>query len=214
MGKRVAEEKYIQHHNIAELKQTRITASNLLQAIQHCYDTLDLIDEQLLINQTPVLSSTVELANLSSIVGNLLAAGIEKYSLGELRKNKPHTYPDLLYKESQETGVEIKVALEKNKPKGHLPKEGLYLTFRYVLTEYDGTYTKGQNNRGNTVTLWEVKVGYLNIEDFDISDTAGDSGKTATIKTDVLNKKLKLIYFNPGAVPYLHYEHKPYVGYN
>ena len=36
------------------------------------------------------------------------------------------------------------MALEKNSPKGHLAKAGFYLTYRYVLTDKDGTYIKGK----------------------------------------------------------------------
>lgn len=200
-------------HNLESLLEMKITADMLVNAIQHCYDTLDLIDEQLSENQTPKLSETVELANLSSIVGNLIATGIEQHSNSELIKNKPHTYPDLIFN-NEKSGVEIKVALETNKPKGHLPKEGYYLTFRYVLTNSEGKYVKGKENRGDTVSIWEVRVGYINEEDFDVSSTDGDSGKTALIKTDVFNSKMKLVYFNPEIVPYKHTQLKPYAGYN
>ncbi|MBB2483498.1 hypothetical protein H5P36_25490 [Bacillus sp. APMAM] len=110
-------------------------------------------------------------------------------------------------------GVEIKIALEKNSPKGHLTKAGYYLTYRYVLTDSNGNFIKGKENRQDTVTIWEVKCGYLNKEDFSISNTEGDSGKTAVIKTTSLNN-MKLLYFNPSCIPYKHSSIKPYKGFN
>lgn len=138
---------------------------------------------------------------------------LQKNSQEIYKRNKPHTYPDLIYTDESEGGIEIKVALETNKPKGHLAKEGYYLTYRYVLTDSNGNYKKGKDNRGNTVTIWEVKFGYLNLEDFAFSNTAGDSGKTATIITEKLNK-MHLLYFDESCVPYTHTTQRPYVGYN
>lgn len=193
------------------LKSVDLSPQVLLKAIEHCYNTLDIIDEQLLRNGAPKLSSLVELANLSSIVGNVLAAGIAQHSNNVYIKNKPHTYPDLIRKDGMGKGLEIKIALEKNKPKGHLPKPGYYLTFRYVLTDSDGNYNK--KVRGDTVSIWEVKCGYLRKEDFSESNTEGDSGKTATIKGDSLNA-MTLVYFDPSLVPYRHTDRKPYPGFN
>ena len=116
-------------------------------------------------------------------------------------RNRPHAYPDLISQDGQHAELEIKVALEKNKPKGHLPKAGNYITFRYVLCNDDGVYTKGKDNRGNRVFIWEVKVGAIAEAGFDISNTDGDSGKTAVIKTDVFNK-MALVYFDPDLLPY------------
>lgn len=164
-------------------------------------------------NGTPPLSKLVELANLSSIVGNLLGEGCARNSNGALTRNKPHTYPDLICTQNINPGVEIKIALEKNSPKGHLAKAGYYLTYRYVLTDGNGNYIKGKENRQDTVSIWEVKCGYLNEEDFSISNTAGDSGKTAVIKTSALNN-MKLLYFNDSCVPYKHDESNPYKGFN
>ena len=155
----------------------------------------------------------VELANLSSIVGNLLGEGCARNSNGNLIRNIPHTYPDLICPRGENPGIEIKVALESNSPKGHLAKAGYYLTFRYVLSDTDGRYIKGKENRQDTVTIWEVRMGYLNLEDFSISNTDGDSGKTAVIKAAALNN-MSLLYFDPSCVPYRHSETRAYNGYN
>lgn len=53
----------------------------------------------------------------------------------------------------------IEDCYKRNKPKGHLPKPGLHLTFRYVLCDREGCFTKGKENRGKTAHVWEVKAG-------------------------------------------------------
>lgn len=210
---RTVNENCIFEENIKILKDLPITSDMILKSIKHCYSTLDMIDINLTSNGALPLSQLVELANLSSIVGNLLGEGFAKNSSDKYIRNKPHTYPDLIYTDNSPGGIEIKVALESNKPKGHLAKEGYYLTYRYVLTDENGIYVKGKESRGVTVTIWEVKCGYLTLDDFSISNTEGDSGKTAVIKTDSLNK-MPLLYFDDTCVPYKHSAIKPYPGFN
>ena len=53
-----------------------------------------------------------------------MGSAIVKASNGVFRKNGPHKYPDLLADRLDAANVEIKVALEDNKPKGHLAKPG------------------------------------------------------------------------------------------
>lgn len=191
---------------------TGLSIEALRAAILSCYQTLDTIDAQLLVHSSEPIADLVELANLSSIIGNLVGAGLAAASKGLYTRNKPHSYPDLI---SKRTGydLEIKVALEKNKPKGHLPKAGHYLTFRYVLCNDSGLYEKGKENRGRRVFIWEVKVGDLSVDDFDISNTAGDSGKTAVIKTAVFNA-MPLIYFDNDLLPYSSSKSLLYPGFN
>jgi hypothetical protein len=135
------------------------------------------------------------------MIGNLLGAGLANASNGLYVRNRSHAYPDLMPQDEKYADLEIKVALEKNKPKGHLPKAGNYITFRYVLCNDSGVHTKGKNNRGTRVFIWEIKVGRITEADFDISNTAGDSGKTAVIKTAVFNA-MDLVYFDPDLLPY------------
>jgi transcriptional regulator with XRE-family HTH domain len=180
---------------------TGLDSNMLLEAINHCYHTLDIIDKQLVANNAPKLANLVELANLSSIVGNILGAGIATASNGLYIRNKPHTYPDLLPQKEPAKNLELKIALETNKPKGHLPKEGIYITFRYILGDINNRYMKGKNNRGNVVCIWEVKVGHLSKNDFSLSNTPGDSGKTAVIKTECLNS-MPLVYYDKTLLPY------------
>jgi len=178
-----------------------LSIESVRSAILDCYQTLDTIDEQLAAHGAEPISKLVELANLSSMVGNLLGAGLAAASNGLYLRNRSHAYPDLLPQDGKHDDLEIKVALEKNKPKGHLPKAGNYITFRYVLCNDDGVYTKGKDNRGTRVFVWEVKIGTITEADFDISNTAGDSGKTAVIKTGIFNE-MPLVYFDTDLLPY------------
>jgi hypothetical protein len=174
---------------------------NVLEAgINDVYQTLDMIDAPLLANGGLRLAELVELANLSSIVGNVLANGIVKNCEGAYTRAGAHKYQDLRSGCAGVENIEIKVALEGNKPKGHLAKAGHYLTCRYVLGQEDGSYTCG--DRGNVVWIWEVRLGHLEKDDFSESNTAGDSGKTAVVTTDALRDKLKLVYFDPRFCPY------------
>lgn len=175
----------------------------LKSAIEKTYSLLDQVDDTLVVAGVFPLSQTVELANLSSMIGNILAAAIANYSGGSLKRNGPHKYPDLL-----QTGtnplvpdLELKMALEGNIPKGHLAKEGYYLTCRYVLCEETGRYTRGIANRGVVPYLWELRCGHLKEEHFNISNTAGDSGKTAVVNAAGM-RELKIVYIDIDRVPY------------
>ncbi len=182
-------------------KLTGLKNGSILAAIDTCYRTLDVIDEQLVSHGSCPISQLIELANLSSMVGNLLGAGLADASEGLYVRNRPHCFPDLLPKDPHKIELEIKIALEKNRPKGHLPKPGTYITFRYVLGDNKGRFIRGKNNRGDTVWIWEVRVGVLKAEDFAISSTDGDSGKTANIKNDVFDA-MPLVYRDDELIPY------------
>jgi len=190
-----------------------IDGTILLSAIHSCYQTLDIIDQQLITKGVSPIAHLVELANLSSMVGNMIGSDLADCSNGMYVRNNPHTYPDLIPQTDQAAALELKMALETNKPKGHLPKAGTYMTFRYVLGDKQGNYTRGKQNRGDTVWFWEVKVGFLTEDDFSCSNTEGDSGKTAVIKTDVHNK-MPLVYYAPEYLPYSPKPNGQYVGYN
>lgn len=190
-----------------------INGNALLGAIDSCYQTLDTIDEQLVGKGSLPIAHLVELANLSSMVGNMVGGGIADCSDGLYKRNKPHTYPDLLPQSTPAVNLELKMALETNKPKGHLPKAGTYITFRYVLCDRLGNYKRGKESRGDTVWIWEVKVGHIKEEDFSCSNTAGDSGKTAVIKTDIFNK-MHLVYYVSDRLPYASKVNGGYVGFN
>lgn len=159
------------------------------------HQILDNIDSKLTSTGSVKLARLVELANLSSIVGNLIGTGIANSSKGVFKRNGPHKYPDLLAKKNNASDIEIKVSLEKNKPKGHLAKPGKYLTFRYILGDHSGNYVKGKSNRGDVVWIWEIRFGSLQKKHFNLSNTPGDSGKTAVINADGF-ENLKVIYTN------------------
>ncbi len=205
------EEKYLRKENFTA--EIRLTPTVVKGCICHLYDTLDAIDNNLLENGAVKFSTLVEKANLSSVIGNILGAGCVKYSDNHFYRNAPNTYPDLLSKDVNEEGIEIKTAIGRNAPKGHHCKEGEYLIFRYSLTDKNGILTENKLSQ-DTVTVWEVKMGYLTSEDFTYSDTRYDSGKTATIKLSSLDR-LPLLYFDHMACPYKHHSlDNPYSGYN
>ncbi len=173
----------------------------IVQAIQDTYTILDTLDNQLARAGAPPFSQLVELANLSSMVGNIVGGAIAKHS-GELfERSGPHKYQDLR-STSGRHHVEIKTALESNRPKGHLAKAGYYLTFRYVLCNARGDYERGKDQRGTVVYIWEVRFGWLEEEDFSISNTDGDSGKTAVVKIQVF-QGMERLYFDPDRCPYV-----------
>lgn len=209
--RRLLAEHFRNENKLREL--TGLTHQAVRGAIEDCYQTLDLIDSELAKRESPLVSELVELANLSSMIGNLLAAGLVEHSDGAYSRNTPHTYPDLLPRRAGFGGVEVKTALERNKPKSHLPKPGIHLTFRYVLCNQQGRFTHGKENRGKTAHIWEVKIGELSASDYDLSNTEGDSGKTAVIKTTVL-RAMTLLYFDPRLLPYAARGDAPYRGFN
>jgi len=180
---------------------TGMPSAALPAAIQGCYHTLDMIDDQLVSRGSPPIAQLVELANLSSMIGNLVGGCLADESGGLYQRNKPHHYPDLLPLTHEASPLELKVALETNKPKGHLPKPGRYITFRYVLGDRSGNYVRGKPGRGPTVWFWEVKVGDIAVHDFAISNTEGDSGKTAVVRTPVFNA-MPVVYFDPKFCPH------------
>jgi transcriptional regulator with XRE-family HTH domain len=180
---------------------TGLTGDGLLSAIEATYDTLDLIDDELQERRSPPISGLVELANLSSMIGNLLCAGMADSSAGAYVRNRPHAFPDLIPQLDGLPNLEVKTALESNRPKGHLPKPGTYLTFRYVLADRRGNYKRGKLQRGDTAWVWEVRTGILAESDFDISNTPGDSGKTANIAITAFQRMTRVFYV-PTLLPY------------
>lgn len=191
---------------------TGLPSSALITALEGCYHTLDMIDDQLTAKGSPPIGRLVELANLSSMVGNLVGGTLAEASSGLYVRNKPHHYPDLLPAQANARPLEIKVSLETNKPKGHLPKPGRYLTFRYVLGDRFGNFNRGKEHRGSTVWFWEARIGEIREEDFDCSNTDGDSGKTAVVKTAVF-QNMRVVFFDRRFCPHP-MRNDTYPGYN
>lgn len=188
--------------NASVIESIGLNHQILREAIRDTYSLLDQLDATLETAEMFPLSQTAELANFSSMIGNIFATAIAKHSNGLLRRNKPHKYPDLLATEvSQKVpNLELKMALETNKPKGHLAKEGHYLTCRYVLCESDGSLRIGKEQRGVKPYIWEVRCGYLLLKHFNLSNTEGDSGKTAVVNAAGM-ETLQVIYFDPERIP-------------
>lgn len=184
------------------LAPSGLTTQILANGLASTYRTLDAVDKTLLDMGNTRLAAMVELANLSSMLGNLLAAGIANASNGIFRRNGPHKYPDLLANRSEASDLEIKIALEDNKPKGHLAKPGFYLTCRYVLANEAGDFARGVEHRGDVVWIWELRAGLLGMEHFNLSNTPGDSGKTAVVNALGMHQ-LQVVYcdlaFFPGS---------------
>ena len=169
--------------------------------IDYLYGTLDRLDATLTQVGSPRMSQLVELANLSSMLGNLLATGIVRNSGQVFDRAGPHKYQDLRAtgKHADHRHIEVKVSLETNNPKAHLAKSGDYLTVRYVLGNENGGFDPAQ--RGDVVWLWEVRFGYLDVQHFNISNTQGDSGKTAVVNALGM-EALKLVYYDRRFCPY------------
>jgi len=149
-------QKIFVHHPI--LKEVGLTIDILESTIAHTHYIIDEIDGQLLTVKVNRLAHLIELANLSSMMGNLLGAGIENFSNGQFQRNGPHKFPDLLAQHVNAKDVEIKVSLENNTPKGHLAKKGYYLTFRYVLIHHEKGFK--HKERGDIPRIWEIRLGY------------------------------------------------------
>jgi hypothetical protein len=127
---RICNYKYLVRHPL--LHDLGLSVDLIGRSVTYVYEILDSIDNRLIEAGGERLSKLVELANLSAIIGNLYRGGIVRNSKGGFRANAPHTYPDLLGHRPGCRDVETKVALENNKPKGHLVKPGPHLTLRYL----------------------------------------------------------------------------------
>ncbi len=178
-----------------------ITQQMIAAGIDYLYSTLDRLDATLIDAGSPRMSQLIELANLSSMLGNLLATGIVRNSDGVFERAGPHKYQDLRAtgKHCDHRHIEVKVSLETNNPKAHLAKVGDYLTCRYVLGDAAATFVP--DKRGDVVWLWEVRFGRLELPHFNISNTDGDSGKTAVVNAAGM-EALKVVYFDGRFCPY------------
>jgi hypothetical protein len=190
--------------NADALAAVGLSHDQIASSIIGTYRLLDRIDQTLSADGVEPLCQIVELANLSSMIGNILGAEIGKASNGLYKRNGPHKFPDLLpaHANAAQSGIEIKMALNRNNPKGHLAKEGHYLTCRYLLINDDGVacVEKVDRPRARRPVIWELRTGYLLERHFNLSNTDGDSGKTAVINGDGL-EELKVVYVDLEMVP-------------
>lgn len=183
--------------NHESLEESGLNWLMLYNGIKYTYKILDKIETTLVSEGVPRLSKIGELATLSSIIGNFFTTGVIKSSKGIFKRAGSNKYQDL--RSDKYKNIEIKMSVEKNKPKAHLPKEGYYLTCRYVLGNKDGTYTL--KKRGEFVWIWEIRFGYLLKKHFNVSNTKNDSGKTAVVNAEGM-KKLIPVFFNKNHCPY------------
>jgi len=187
------------HLNSKSLHKSGLSPDIIADSVKYTHQILDQIDDKLLEVGVGRLSDMVELANLSAIVGNLFGAGVAKNSSGVFQRNGPHKYPDLLSQIAEAKDIEIKVALETNKPKSHLAKEGPHMICRYVLVQEDLSLL--MNNRGKRVAIWEVRFGHLLSQHYNVSNTEGDSGKTAVVNAMGM-EELVPVYVDLSICPY------------
>ena len=190
--------------NADALAAVGLSHEQLATSILGTYRLLDRIDATLIDDGVDPLCQIVELANLSSMIGNMLGAEVAKASNGLYVRNGPHKFPDLIpaHANAAQSGIEIKMALNRNNPKGHLAKEGHYLTCRYLLIDDEGNACVDKEDRpkARRAVVWELRTGYLVDAHFNISNTEGDSGKTAVINADGL-EALKVVYVDLEMVP-------------
>lgn len=183
--------------NQKALEKSGLNFSILCNGIKYVYRSIDKIESALLEQGSPGLSKIGELSVLSSIIGSFFTTGIVKSSKGVFKKSDPNKYQDL--RSDKFRNIEVKMSIEKNKPKAHLPKPGNYLTCRYILGDKHGKYLP--NKRGNFVWIWEIRFGYLSSKHFNVSNTKNDSGKTAVVNSEGM-KKLIPVFFSELHCPY------------
>jgi hypothetical protein len=112
-----------------------LTKAMLESGVEYVHDTLDTLDRQLTSKGLPRMTGLVELANLSSIIGNILASGLVTASNGVFRRAGPHKYQDLRAtgKDPCAKNIEVKVALEKTNRKDTLPRR---VTILFAATSW------------------------------------------------------------------------------
>jgi hypothetical protein len=64
-----------------------------------------------------------------------------------------------------------------------------------VLAGRDGTFTRGKDSRGDTVTVWEARFGEVESDDFHVT------GGNARLRKDALDD-MELVYYDPELLPY------------
>jgi hypothetical protein len=129
-------------------------------------------------------------------VANLLTASLARASNGLYVQHGSDHAPSLLPLRDGLPELEVAAALETDRPASGASTEGIFLTFRFVLANRDGTFTRGKDARGDTVAIWEVRFGELEHDDFHVAG-AGH----ARVRKDAL-EDLELVYYDPVLLPY------------
>jgi transcriptional regulator with XRE-family HTH domain len=175
---------------------TELTPAMVAGAIEFAYRRLDLIDTQMRGAGSRPIGKLVDPADLTATLADLLSAGFARVSNGRYVQSGRDQAPDLLPLRQGLPELELKAALETALPPRGSSGSGLYLIFRYVLTERDGTFQRGKDARGDTVTVWEARFGELAEQDF----RSGPRG-SARLTRDAL-EGMELVYYDPALLPY------------
>jgi hypothetical protein len=165
-------------------------------AIDFAYRRLDLIDTQMRGAGSRPLGQLVDTVDLTATLADLLSAGVARASNGRYVQSGRDQAPDLLPLHQGLPELELKAALETTLPARGSRGSGLYLIFRYVLTDRDGSFRRGKDARGDTVTVWEVRFGELRDEDF----RSGPRG-SARLTRGAL-EGMELVHYDPALLPY------------
>jgi transcriptional regulator with XRE-family HTH domain len=170
---------------------TGLTGGMVTRAIDLAYRKLDLVDEQIRGSGSRSIVSLVEDPDISWLVADLLSAGIARASNGLYVQSGPDHSSSLLPLRQGLPELDVAAAPETNRPAPAEPRSGLYVIFRYVLAERDGTFTRGKDSRGDTVAVWEVRFGELREYDFHVRQ----------LKKGALDR-MELVYYDPAFLPY------------
>jgi transcriptional regulator with XRE-family HTH domain len=177
---------------------TGLTAATVARAVEVAYRKLDLIDEQMRASGSRPIVALIDLPELSSLMGNLLSAAVARASNGLYVQNGPDHSPNLLPVRQGLPELEVATALETERPTGAARNAGLHLVLRYVLADRSGAYTRGEDSRGDTVAVWEIRFGDLTEADY--TGSARANGR-ARLKKEALDR-MELVYYDPALLPY------------
>lgn len=175
---------------------TELTPTMVARAVEFAYRRLDLIDVQMRSAGSRALGSLIDTVDLTATLADLLSAGLARTSNGRYVQNRRDHAPDLLPLHQGLPELELKAALETTLPPRGARGAGFYLIFRYVLTERDGSFRRGKESRGDTMTVWEVRFGELGEKDF----RSGPRG-SARLTREAL-EGMELVYYDPRLLPY------------
>ena len=175
---------------------TELTPTMAARAVEFAYRRLDLIDVQMRSAGSRALGSLIDTVDLTATLADLLSAGLARASNGRYVQNRRDHAPDLLPLHQGLPELELKAALETTLPPRGARGAGFYLIFRYVLTERDGSFRRGKESRGDTMTVWEVRFGELGEKDF----RSGPRG-SARLTREAL-EGMELVYYDPRLLPY------------
>jgi transcriptional regulator with XRE-family HTH domain len=178
---------------------TGLTGANIARAIDIAYHKLDLIDDQLHRTGARPLGALTGTGELSSLLADLLGAGIAEASAGLYVHNGPDQAPDLLPMRQGLPELELRTALETGLPAGAADRTGVYLVFRYVLVDRGGTFVRGKESRGDVAAVWEARFGELGEEAF--GRRAGSASGNARLRKAAL-ERMELVYYDPARLPY------------